>query len=418
MSLRSLVLGLPLLAGLAVFPGCVAATEETDRSALGAAAEPIKGGYNDTNDPNVVDIIWYVQGAQGYSECSGSLLAPNLVLTARHCVSNIQNMSAGIDCSVSKFGASDPPGNFYVSTAAVLTQDLTTGFHTVREVLTAPGSSGVCGQDQAILILTDSITDATPLIPRVDTQIVNGEPYSAIGFGNTNDTSGAGLRRRRDNLAITCVGSPCAAKGVSATHEFIGGDGTCEGDSGGPAIDGQNRVVGVLSRGYMGCLNSVYGDVFSWGDWIKSTAVHAAQVGGYNPPPWATGFPTDPVYAFPVGDLCPAAPGSCASGLCLGDATSSYCTRLCEDAAPCPSGYTCNAVQGQTVCQRPPPKVMPPATTMHAGCSVNGADPTKPVPWRSPNAPNAPNAPSALATIGLAALAVLRRRTGGPTVRR
>lgn len=410
MSLRSLVLGLPLLAasaGLPLVTGCVAALDDGEQGSLGAAVQPIKGGYDDTSDTNVVDIIWYAQGSNMYSECSGSLLAPNMVLTARHCVSDIQNMSGGIDCSVSTFGAADVSGNFFVSTAAVLSMDLTTGFHTVREVITAPGPSGVCGQDQTILILSDAITDATPLIPRVDTQIVHGEPYSAVGFGNTNDTAGAGVRRRRDHLAISCVGGPCAAQGISAKHEFIGGDGTCEGDSGGPALDGQNRVVGVLSRGYMGCQKSTYGDVFSWGDWIKSTAVHAAQVGGYSPPPWATGFPTDPVYAFPVGDLCPAAPASCASGLCLGEGASSYCTRLCEDAAPCAAGYTCSAVQGQNVCQRVPPKVTPPATAAHAGCSVNGADPTKPVPWRSPG----------LAATGFLALALLRRRARGPTVR-
>jgi hypothetical protein len=408
MTFRSLVLGLPLLVGLAALPGCGAAPGESEPASLGVAVEPIKGGYNDTSDTNVVDIIWYVQGAQDYSECSGSLLAPNMVLTARHCVANILNMSQGIDCSVSKFGASDKPGNFYVSTAAVLAQDFPNGFHTVREVLTPPGPSSVCGQDQAILILSDSITDATPLVPRVDTHIALGESYSAIGFGNTNDTAGAGQRRRRDNLAVSCVGSSCDAPGIAKLHEFVGGDGTCEGDSGGPAMDGQGRVVGVLSRGNMGCINSVYGDVWAWGNWISTTAIHAAQVGGYDAPPWTAGYPTDPIYSFPVGDVCPDAPAACASGLCLGDAAGSYCTRVCADNAPCPDGYTCDAIEGQQICNRVPTAVKPAPTTptTSSGCSINGADPTKPVPWVTG------------AAIGLAALALLRRRPRGPTVRR
>lgn len=407
MTFRSLVLGLPLLAGLAALPGCGAAPGEGDPGSLGVAVEPIKGGYSDTNDTNVVDIIWYVQGAQDYSECSGSLLAPNMVLTARHCVANILNMSNGIDCSSSKFNAADKPGNFYVSTAPILSQDFPNGFHTVREVLTPPGPTSVCGQDQAILIVSDSVADATPLIPRVDTQLALGEPYSAIGYGNTNDTAGAGVRRRRDGLAVTCVGATCTEPGISTKHEFVGSDGTCEGDSGGPAMDGQGRVVGVLSRGQLGCTNSIYGDVFSWGDWIKTTAIHAAQVGGYDAPAWANGFPTDPVFSFPVGDVCPDAPAACQSGLCLGDAAGSYCTRVCEDAAPCPDGYTCDTIQGQQICNRVPAAVKPAPTTptTGSGCNINAADPTKPVPWATG------------AAIGLAALVLLRRRARGPTVR-
>ena len=407
MSVRSLVLGLPLAAGLAILPGCGAAPDESEEGALGAAAEPIKGGYADTADSSVVDIIWYVTGAQSYSECSGSLLAPNLVLTAHHCVSNVLDMvQGGIDCSVSKFATPDVPGNFYVSTDPVLKQTFPAGFYTVREVLVPPGTSTFCGQDQAILILSDSITSATPLLPRVDSQVALGEPYSAIGFGNTNDTTGAGTRRRLDDLTVKCVGDQCTEQGIAVDHEFVGDHGTCEGDSGGPALDADGRVVGVTSRGEQGCASSVYGDVFSWADWIKSSAVHAAQVGGYDAPLWATGFPTDPAYNYPVGDACPAAPAACTSGLCLGDTTGTYCTRLCETAAPCPSGYSCETIQSQSVCQRPTPVEKNDATpATSSGCNANGADPTKPVPWRTG------------AAVGLVALGLLRRRRNGPTVR-
>jgi MYXO-CTERM domain-containing protein len=146
----------------------------------------------------------------------------------------------------------------------------------------------------------------------------------------------------------------------------------------------------------------IYGDVYSWSAWIKSTALHAAQVGGYTAPSWATGYPTDPAYSDPIGGACGSAT-TCPSNLCLADSDGSYCTRLCEDAAPCPSGYSCNTVEGDQLCQRPAPPPSTPAAK--SGCSVQAADPTKPIPW--------------FFGVGLGALALLRRRrarghVGGP----
>ena len=112
-------------------------------------------------------------------------------------------------------------------------------------------------------------------------------------------------------------------------------------------------------------------------------------------PPWATGYPTDPIFSFPIGPTASCASSkSCASGLCLGDSEGSYCTRACEAAAPCPTGYTCATVAQQQICQR----VVPPSSSgTQSGCSVAAADPTTPVPWSTGLA-------------GLAALALIGRR--------
>jgi MYXO-CTERM domain-containing protein len=341
--------------------------------------QAIAGGYNDTTDVNVVGIVNINQGAL----CSGSLLAPNMVLTARHCVSNILNeVQGGVDCSVTTAAPAFAASSFFVTTKPSMTMN-PGDYVGVREVIPAPGTTQkLCGNDQTILILSRNLTpdEATPLIPRVDSQLAKNEQYFAVGYGATNDTgSGAGQRRRRDNLFVQCAEADCP-KNVQAfvlQSEWIGDTGICEGDSGGPAVDMQGRVVGVTSRGGAGCSNPVYGSVHSWGQWIMDTAVHAAQVGGYDPPAWATGWPTDPIYNFPIGGACDS---TCASGLCLAD----QCTRACSDAAPCPDGYDCVLYNDtDSACQaKPPPTSRPRTTTTTTSCAVSsGSDPTNPVPW-------------------------------------
>jgi MYXO-CTERM domain-containing protein len=370
MSHRMLVPGALLLAGMS---GCGAG------GAVGVSQQRIMGGTADPGDASVVDIVW-LMGADGFAECSGSLIAPNVVLTAHHCVSTVNGEVGGLIACSASFAAPDVPGNFWVSTQEVLSMP-PAGFHAVQEIVVPPGSTDTtfCGFDQAILILADTVdpSEAVPLVPRVDGQIAAGDGYSAIGFGLTSDTSmDSGTRRQLDGLRVECVGNDCsvfADGNLDTAHEWGGDRGVCEGDSGGPALDADDRVIGVTSRGFTGCTSPVYGDVFSWADWIEQTAAHAASVGGYAAPPWVTGYPTDPAFSDPIGGDCSS---SCASNVCLADTDGQYCSRLCEAAAPCPSGYSCNTVQGFQVCQRPAP-----GPTGKSGCSVQSADPTKPVPW-------------------------------------
>src|SRR3954471_19069045 len=96
------------------FAGCaalaVSACGDQLPGSVSLSAGPIQGGSNDNTHTFAVGIISKMTG--GYGICSGALLAPNLVATARHCVADVG--SAAITCSKTKFGTVRAANTFTV----------------------------------------------------------------------------------------------------------------------------------------------------------------------------------------------------------------------------------------------------------------------------------------------------------------
>jgi len=291
---RAPVRGLLLLATLALAAaGCDASVDAPTDSTGGSSGETvwelrsvnqeIQGGTVDSVNTAVVGIV--IQNGRLGGGCTGSLIAPNLVLTAQHCVASSPEL---IDCRSATFGNTYAPSSFFVTTETNFTQDFR-DYYQVEEVIPVPGPGRVCGEDMAVMILSENVprSEAEPLVPRIDSLPETNDRYAAIGYGHTGSGAGAGTRRIIEGRRVLCVGTVCQSFGAPVeSSEFIGNEGTCQGDSGGPPVDEDGRVMGALSRGGQGCSSSVYSGVYEWADWLREMGELAAERGDYPPPAW------------------------------------------------------------------------------------------------------------------------------------
>ena len=125
----------------------------------------------------------------------------------------------------------------------------------------------------------------------------------------------------------------------------MGQEGVCSGDSGGPALDLERRVIGVLSRGSDPCGTPVYGAVAGFSDWMTATAIAAADAGGYDPPFWALTGSSDRPPGI-EGDPCSSGDDCSDGSICYyeSDPLLAVCTRPCGRSAECSEPAIC--VQG------------------------------------------------------------------------
>jgi hypothetical protein len=273
-------------------------------SDVGSSSQAVWGGYFDTSaGPTVA--IFRCNGTCAFTPylnpveiCSGTLIAPNLILTARHCVAPQLNVDKGVLCSFSTFGTPYPADNFIATPADTV---LAGGPWFVAREVDVTGADGdlICGNDVAVLHLRNPYLGANPMTPRLTQAPMAGETYSAIGYGDDLD-GGIGYRHRRDGLVVQCVGSACTLIGPDlkpavSTLELMGQTGLCGGDSGGPAVDENGLLFGVTSRANAtACDEPIYSRVDVHGAWLQAQAAKAADWGSYELPAWAyTPLPTD-----------------------------------------------------------------------------------------------------------------------------
>lgn len=250
---------------------------------LATTQQDIFGGSPAPRDDAVVAVVNFSGG-----QCSGSLIAPNLVMTARHCVADTVEKDVQVVCGETPFKAPDSAGAIFVVPLPTISEN-PDDYLAVAEIrMLADQDADLCGTDVALLRLKAPFDGVTPLDPRVTEPVTNGEAYSAVGYGLDESLADkpSGERKRLDDLQVVCSDAKCRGNDVRS-NEWIGSGGPCQGDSGGPALDAAGRVIGVVSRGAVGCKTPVFSDVASRADWLQTEAIAAARAAGQQPPAWA-----------------------------------------------------------------------------------------------------------------------------------
>jgi hypothetical protein len=382
----------------------VACSAEVPSAPSQVLTQPIVGGELDREHNEVVELVTEF-GSNAVGLCTGTLIAPNLVLTARHCVS--RGGSENVVCGESPFAA--PVAGRAVHATTAITPSQSSLFYGGSSVSVPPEGNDTCGFDLALVTLADNVSPsvARPAVPRIDVRAISGEPYVALGYGIDDRGNRTAGRMRLEGLVVQCSAGRCDGFDLAET-EFMGEAGVCSGDSGGPALDGERRVIGVLSRGSDPCGTPVYGGVAGFRDWIMTTALDAARAGGYEPPFWALSGSSD---------RPPGAEGDpCASGADCGDGSVCYyesdpllavCTRPCESTTDCSEPDLCVAgfdAPGGGLClppERPEGESEPGDTTSGGSCAMLRAG-------------QRPSALTVLVLVLGTALAARRRRRSEP----
>lgn len=260
---RSILLSLSLL--ISPF---IAAHSIDDAQAL-----KVKGGQPIADDSQP----WQVSlQDMGQHFCGGSLVAPQWVMTAAHCVEDYDNDPAtleSLDIRVGVTDLSDTSQGAYAEAAAIFVPTWWEG-----------------EGDIALIKLKEPITDI-PYLPPADERTMRESGYEGAmatvsGWGATDEES-AGLPNVMHTVNVPIA--PwyfCAMfngeNGDLSENEICagyidGGKDACYGDSGGPLIikhRGRAVQAGIVSWG-SGCGQpykyGVYSRVASFSDWLRST---------------------------------------------------------------------------------------------------------------------------------------------------
>jgi trypsin len=253
------VYGAALVSTLFVALGGCAARGGADEAQpdVGRAIQPIISGTASDGTQDAVVVLSQFEDGGRAGLCTATLVAPNLVLTARHCVSDVDST---VGCSTNgtpvvggAVHTDRPPTELAVFVGKNgKTADLTVEKNAAArgKKLVVDKSKTICNRDLAFLVLDREIPNAkiAPIrlgAPEADEKLV------AVGWGIDESGSLPATRRMREDLSLVGNGPmlyPNDERYGIGNAEFMLGESACAGDSGSPALAKTGAVVGVASR--------------------------------------------------------------------------------------------------------------------------------------------------------------------------
>lgn len=351
---------------------------------LTTVAAPVVGAEVDTGDPGVVALVT----STGRVFCTGTLVSPQVVLSAGHCLEE-----AGGDPAVAAFFGNDAES---VGTRIGVVMTRThpewngnlSGAHDVSVSLLTTA------QDPALVVPMNKM-DLTPFI---------GANYRVVGFGiHDRQTRELDGKKRTAMMQIDVVGTGGVHPDYFEVSDIDADDATaiCQGDSGGPGfinIGGVEYLAGVHSYSIQGCLNpsgearpdlymaefiQPFIDTMDSSCRMNGVCVRAGCSQDPDCLPCnadgtcASGceLPDPDCPTSGLGEIC-RADTQCMSGQCIAwseDPRSRFCSQPCTGDGDCPAdGMVCRDVVGEgRVCDYDgePPGALGQSCDMPTDCS-------------------------------------------------